>query len=89
MLELGGGLGYVASVAARRLGNDAVLTVEADPEMAAVIRGVFAANGCSPAVMFGAVSADGKHRALERAEDLWSTKASARDGGHEFSSRRA
>jgi len=75
VLELGSGLGLVAVRCAQRLGSAAVVTVEADPEMLPVIRATFAANQVSPAVLIGAVSADGGDRWLERAPHLWSTKA--------------
>jgi FkbM family methyltransferase len=75
VLELGSGLGLVAVRCAQRLGSDAVVTVEADPEMLPVIDATLAANQVSPTVYSGAVSADGGERWLERAPHLWSTKA--------------
>jgi len=75
VLELGSGLGLVAVRCAQRLGSAAVVTVEADPEMRPVIRATCEANGVSPVVLVGAVSADGGDRWLERAPHLWSTKA--------------
>jgi protein-L-isoaspartate O-methyltransferase len=75
VLELGTGLGLVAVRCAQRLGSDRVATVEADPEMLAVIVATCEANHVSPSVLIGAVSADGGDRWLERAPHLWSTKA--------------
>ena len=75
VLELGSGLGLVAVRCAQRLGSDAVVTVEADPEMLPVIDATLAANQVSPTVYSGAVSADGGDRWLERTPHLWSTKA--------------
>jgi len=75
VLELGGGLGLVAVRCARRLGAQRVLTVEADPQMLPVLQETFHANHIYPAVLIGAVSADGGDRWLERAPHLWSTRA--------------
>jgi FkbM family methyltransferase len=75
VLELGSGIGLVAVRCARRLGSDAVVTVEADPDMLPVIRATCEANHVSPTILIGAVSADGGDRWLERAPHLWSTKA--------------
>lgn len=45
LLELGGGAGFLACVAARALGAARVVTVEANPAMLPVIRANLAANG--------------------------------------------
>lgn len=84
VLELGSGLGLLATHCAQRLGSEAVLTVEADPEMGPVLRETFAANGVSPGLLFGAVTADGAPRRLRRSEHFWSTRVeriSEGDGG--------
>lgn len=80
VLELGSGLGFLAVRCAQRLGSGRVLTVEADPEMRPVLLGTFAANHVAPGLMIGAVSAEGRPRRLERAEDLWSTRTAASSG---------
>jgi protein-L-isoaspartate O-methyltransferase len=50
VLELGAGIGYIASVCARVVGPENVTTVEANPVMLPVIRANLARNG------FGAVT---------------------------------
>lgn len=76
VLELGGGVGFLAAYCAKRLGDASqVVTVEADPEMAPVIRATFAANDVAPELVLGAVSRDGAPRVLLRHENLWSTRA--------------
>lgn len=74
LLELGSGCGYLATVAAKRLGSDAVVTVEADPEMVETICCTFNANGVAPTLLVGAVAADDSPRTVARAPDFWSTK---------------
>lgn len=74
VLELGAGCGYLAAVAAKKLGDDAVLAVEADPEMLDTLCTTFHANGVSPHLRMGAVTRDGSPRAVVPAEHFWSTK---------------
>lgn len=77
VLELGSGLGLLATYCAKRLeDNSRVLTVEADPKMADVIRATFVANDVSPELLIAAVSGSGKPMKLERSENFWSTKTS-------------
>lgn len=57
VLELGAGLGYVASLAAGLTGPENVVTVEANPDLLPVIRANLDANGFgSVALIHGAVS---------------------------------
>lgn len=78
VLELGAGIGYLATYCAQRLEDGSrVLTVEADPKMEAPIRATFAANRVAPALRIAAVNGTGASMRLERAADFWSTKASA------------
>lgn len=44
-LEVGGGMGYIAALSARRVGASQVTTVEANPEMVPIIRQNLVANG--------------------------------------------
>ncbi len=76
VLELGAGLGVLATYCAKRLeDNSAVLTVEADPLMAPLIRATFAANDVSPTLLIAAASGSGAPMRLARAPEFWSTKA--------------
>lgn len=74
LLELGAGCGYLATAAAKLLGSDSVVTVEADPEMEATIRRTFLANDVSPRLLVGAVARDASPRQVLRAENFWSTQ---------------
>ncbi len=74
VVELGTGLGFVAALLAQELGDDRVVTVEADPEMAEIIGDTFRENSVNPRLVIGAVSAMGARRGLIRMENLWSTR---------------
>jgi FkbM family methyltransferase len=50
VLELGTGIGLMATLCARRLGSDRVFTFEANPEMIAVAEETFRLNGVAPKV---------------------------------------
>jgi len=59
VLELGAGIGYVSSLAARAAGAANVLSVEANPDLIPVIEGNLARNGQAEAtVLHAAVAAD-------------------------------
>lgn len=75
LLELGGGCGYLAAAAAKRIGSDAVLTVEADPEMLPTLEKTFALNAVSPKVRIGTVAATDAPHALVRGEHFWGTRS--------------
>ncbi|MFZ1468029.1 MAG: FkbM family methyltransferase [Paracoccaceae bacterium] len=60
-LDLGAGAGYLCCLAARILGAEAVLGIEAGPETAKIARGNLARNGFAAEVRHGAVVGDG-HR---------------------------
>jgi len=60
LLDLGAGAGYVSSVAARVLGGENVISVEASPDMIEVLSRNLKANDAKDAtVLHGAVVADG------------------------------
>ncbi|MEK0082253.1 FkbM family methyltransferase [Benzoatithermus flavus] len=48
VLELGTGIGLIATLCAKRIGGERVWTFEANPAMAEPIRATFALNGVSP-----------------------------------------
>jgi FkbM family methyltransferase len=50
VLELGGGLGYLAALCALRVGSERVSTYEANPELLPLLERTLAANGVSPRV---------------------------------------
>ncbi|MCY4179692.1 MAG: FkbM family methyltransferase [Litoreibacter sp.] len=60
MLDLGSGVGYVAALAGQRAGPQNVVTVEANPALAEVIRTNLDANGCGETLALqGAVMGQG------------------------------
>ncbi|MEU6841393.1 methyltransferase domain-containing protein [Streptomyces sp. NPDC046716] len=63
VLEIGAGTGYNAALLAHRLGDDAVTTVDLDPEITESARAHLAAAGYRPAV----VTRDGARGCAERA----------------------
>lgn len=50
VLELGTGIGLVATLCARRLGSDRVSTFEANPELVTVAKETFQLNGVAPRI---------------------------------------
>jgi FkbM family methyltransferase len=75
ILELGAGLGFVAALSSRITGPENVTTVEANPDMLAVIRGNLARNGYGAArLLHGAVTGDGAGRTVDFAHKtaFWS-----------------
>lgn len=74
VLELGAGCGYLATAAAKKLGDGAVMAVEADAGMLETLQTTFNANGVAPHLLIGPVSRDGAPRAVVPAEHFWSTK---------------
>lgn len=55
VLELGGGIGYLAALCAQRVGSERVSTYEANPELLPLLRRTLAANDISPRVEHAAV----------------------------------
>lgn len=80
VLELGTGCGLLATLAAKVVGSESVLTVEANPEMQGTILNVFAANNVNPKLIISAVSGDGSGRQLEKSNDFWSSQTKPGEG---------
>ena len=77
VLELGGGCGVVSAAAARIVGPEAVLTVEANPQLLPLIAHTHALNGVAGIAVLGAIAGTGAGCApFHVSEDLW---ASSRD----------
>lgn len=81
VLDLGAGAGFLCALAARRLGADRVLGVEANPRMARVAQKNLERNGFGDAVVrHGAVVADGHAEATVRFRARQAFWAGAIDG---------
>ncbi len=76
LLELGAGSGYLGVLAGRRLGGEALMLLEADPEMAAVAERNLAANGVTGATVIAAAAGrPGRRRArLRRGAAFWASR---------------
>jgi FkbM family methyltransferase len=73
VLELGTGLGLIATFCAKALGSDNVMTYEANPALEKHIRHTFASNAVSPALrMMMAGTADGTSNFYVSA-DFWTS----------------
>ena len=72
VLELGSGLGYISTNCARRLGDDRVVTVEANAEMEEPIRRSFELNGVSPTLLIGAAGPEAGVVEFFFEENFWS-----------------
>lgn len=87
VLELGAGLGYIASLASAITGAQNVVTVEANPEMIPVIRANLDRNGFEAATLLhGAVvglDEPGGTIAFERKAVFWSGKLAGMDSAPE------
>ncbi|MFO0749505.1 MAG: FkbM family methyltransferase [Myxococcota bacterium] len=71
LMEVGTGLGLVATVAARRLGDASVATWEANPRIVAAARDTFALNGVAPTLHHGLVGARDGRADLFVPPDFW------------------
>jgi len=83
VLELGSGIGYVASVCAGITGAGNVVTVEANPDMLEVVRGNLDRNGFEAArLLHGAVGSraePGETVAFENATAFWGARIATED----------
>jgi len=73
VLEVGTGLGLVASYCARRIGSHRVFTFEANPSMAPLIRDTFALNGVWPELQLGTLGSRGEARPFYVERDFWAS----------------
>lgn len=78
VLELGSGIGYIASLCARITGSRNVITVEANPAMLPVIRGNLDRNGFDAVTLLhGAVvgmTADAAPVAFDKGKSFWAAR---------------
>jgi len=77
VLELGSGMGLLSIYCAQRLGSDAVTTFEGNPEMEAIIRANYAANGVTPTLIMEMVGpCRGQHEFHIR-KNFWASSGHA------------
>jgi FkbM family methyltransferase len=81
VLEVGGGIGFLSTYLARICGDQNVTTVEANPNLEAIIRRNHQLNGVAPDVIVAAATCDAtcKTATLFLAEDFWSTSTVRQD----------
>lgn len=75
VLELGAGIGYMSTVAARLIGSDRVTTCEANPGLLAMIARMHECNGVQPTVLNGVMTCDPEigTRPFYSHRDIWSS----------------
>lgn len=78
VLELGTGLGLIATLAARPVGSDRVSTYEANPALIAVARETFRVNGVAPRLEACALGLDEGSMDFYVEPDFWSSSSTAR-----------
>ncbi|WP_348760960.1 FkbM family methyltransferase [uncultured Salinisphaera sp.] len=86
LLELGAGIGYISTAAARRIGSTRVVTVEANDALAPIIEATHRANNVTPERRFGVMTAsnDLSPRVFYRhTRNLWSSSLTLPDGPYE------
>ncbi|MDA8747137.1 FkbM family methyltransferase [Litoreibacter sp.] len=84
VLDLGSGIGYVATICAMLAGAENVVTVEANPDLLDVIRGNLDANDCAEATLVhgaavGRATSDGTV-ALTKARAFWASSVGTGQG---------
>lgn len=78
VLEIGAGLGVVASLAARLCGGDNLVSYEANPRLEPLIRKNFALNGLEPRLVMRAVNLDGRPVRFNREDNIVSSSVGRR-----------
>lgn len=73
VMEIGTGLGLLATLAARRVGNRKVYTYEPNPRLEAYIRGMFAMNDVDPYFIPEAVCYNGSEATFHVSPNIWSS----------------
>lgn len=80
-LELGAGIGFIASCACRLIGGDRVVVYEANPELAALTEATARRNGFSPTVVNAVLGADDGEADFYVHDDFWTSSLAADAGG--------
>ena len=80
VLELGTGIGYLSAVCARKLGNDKVVTFEANPMLRPLIEETYAINGVSPRVEFCMLGERDGQASFNISAEFWASSTISRQG---------
>lgn len=83
VLEIGAGIGVVASLAARLCGPGNLVSYEANSKLEPIIRGNFALNGVEPRLVMRAVNLDGRPVTFNRDDNIVSSSLAKRDSSAE------
>jgi len=73
VLEIGTGVGLISTFCAKRIGSDRVFTFEANPELAPLIRSVYARNGVSPNLNICILGKGDGEETFYVHDDFWSS----------------
>lgn len=73
VLELGTGLGLIATFCAKRVGSDRVFTYEANPALEPHIRRTFALNGVSPSLSIALLGESTGNRTFYVTRNFWAS----------------
>ncbi len=79
VVEIGAGIGFIGTLAAKHVGSENVTSYEANPEIEPLIRSTHALNGVNPNLIMKAVSHDGAPQTFHLANNLISSSAFARE----------
>ncbi len=83
VLEIGAGVGVVASLAARLCGAENLVSYEANPKLEPLIRSNFALNGLEPRLVMRAVNLDGQPVRFNRDDNIVSSSVGRRSSSAE------
>ena len=80
VMELGTGLGFLASFCAKQIGSERVVTYEGNPQMERHIRRNFALNGVAPTLIMSLVGREAEERAFHLNRESWCSSTWKRPG---------
>lgn len=78
VLELGTGVGYLSALCARKIGNDRVVTFEANPLLRPLIEETYAINNVSPRVEFCMLGEESGETDFYVSNEFWSSSTISR-----------
>lgn len=84
LLDLGGGIGVIALTVAKAQPTVRILTVEANPELAPVIRRNFALNQCAATLVEGIAALTDGTAPFHLARDFWASSTETVEGAREI-----
>jgi FkbM family methyltransferase len=73
VMELGTGIGFLAAFCARAIGNDAVITYEANPKLERHIRNTFRLNRVAPHLVMAAAGVTAGTGTFYLSRDFWAS----------------